>query len=264
MKIKKESKKSIGENRDYRPGTSLASSNETEAYKRLAELLTKTEVPPNEVLANLQLWMPRSALSRTLFMYEIYTKQLHTHGQIFEFGVRWGQNLALLTTLRTILEPHNLTRRVIGFDTFSGFPSVSAEDGNAAAVVQGAMSVAPSHESALSELLTLHERLAPRANIKKFELVKGDVRETLPTWLEAHPETLISMAYFDLDLYEPTKVCLELIQPYLAENSILAFDELASVEFPGETRALREVFGSKGYKIMRCPISPYQSYATLT
>lgn len=251
-------------NRDFQPGGSLASSDEIQAYKRLAELLYKTEVPQNEILANLQLWMPRSALSRTLFMYEIYTKQIHTHGQILEFGVRWGQNLALLTTLRSILEPHNLTRRVIGFDTFSGFPSVSSQDGNAAAVAKGAMNVAPEYDKSLTDLLTVHEKLAPRANVKKFELVKGDVRETLPVWLEAHPETLISMAYFDLDLYEPTKICLELIKPYLSENSILAFDELASEEFPGETRALREVFGSTGYKIIRSPISAYQSYAILS
>ena len=47
-----------------------------------------------------------------------------------EFGVRWGRNMSLYTSLRHIYEPYNSSREIIGFDTFEGFPSVDPKDGN--------------------------------------------------------------------------------------------------------------------------------------
>ena len=61
-------------------------------------------------------------------------------------------------------------------------------------------------------------------------------------------------------LYEPTKKCLEAIKPHLVRGSILAMDELNSDEFPGETIALREVFGLDKYKIVRSRFLPDRSY----
>lgn len=120
--------------------------------------------------------------------------------------------------------------------------------------------MSPDYESYLGELLTTHEQLAPRSHIKKHLLAKGNVMETLPAYLAAHPETIIALAYFDLDLYESTKKCLELIRPHLAKNSIVGFDELALEEFPGETKALQEAWGISNFEIIRDPISPQQSY----
>lgn len=86
---------------------------------------------------------------------------------------------------------------------------------------------------------------------------------TLPAYLERHPETIVALAYFDFDLFEPTKKCLELIKPYLVKNSIVGFDELVLGEFPGETQALREAWGLSNLEIRRDPISPQQSYLVM-
>ena len=193
-------------------------------------------------------------------MHTLYLKALTTHGVMVEFGVRWGQNMVLLTTFRNIYEPYNLSRKIIGFDTFEGFPSVSAQDGSSHAAQVGGLSVTPDYETYLEELLSTHEQLGPRSHIKKHELVKGDVMQTLPAYLASHPETIIALAYFDLDLYEPTKKCLELIKPHLAKNSVVGFDELVLEEFPGETQALREAWGFSNFEIIRDPTSPQQSY----
>ena len=37
---------------------------------------------------------------------------------------------------------------------------------------------------------------------------------------------MVSFVFFDMDTYEPTKKCLEVIKPYLTKGSIVAFDEL--------------------------------------
>jgi hypothetical protein len=42
-------------------------------------------------------------------------------------------------------------------------------------------------------------------HIRRTLIVQGDVRETLPRYLADNPHTVIALAYFDLDLYEPTR-----------------------------------------------------------
>ncbi len=46
-----------------------------------------------------------------------------------EFGTRWGQNLSIFSNLRTLYEPTHYHRKIIGFDTFSGFVDVAPQDG---------------------------------------------------------------------------------------------------------------------------------------
>ncbi len=245
------------------PAKSYATFDERQAYDTLLELMRRSPIPDKEILANLELFHSRVTFARMLFMYKIYLKALHTHGVIMEFGVRWGRNMALFTNFRNMHEPYNLSRRIIGFDTFEGFPRVAGQDGSAEAIRPGALSVAPGYESYLGALLAAYEQLAPRSHIKKHEVIKGDVLETLPAYLGKHPETIIALAYFGLDLYEPTKKCLELIRPHLATNSVVGFDELALEEFPGETQALKEAWGLTNLEIIRDPIFPQQSYVVL-
>jgi hypothetical protein len=246
--------------RTIRAAETYASPEEIQAYRKLLEMSRRSPIPDSEILANLGLFNVRGSFAHMLFMHTLYLKALNTHGVVMEFGVRWGKNMALLTTFRNIYEPYNLSRKIIGFDTFEGFPSVSTQDGSSHAVHVGGLSVTPHYEAYLGELLSAHEQLGPRSHIKKHELVKGDVTQTLPAYLASHPETIIALAYFDLDLYEPTKTCLELIKPYLAKNSVVGFDELVLQEFPGETQALREAWGFSNFEIIRDPISPQQSY----
>ena len=105
-----------------------------------------------------------------------------------------------------------------------------------------------------------HNNNSPIAHKKKHELVQGDATHELPAYLDRNPQTIIALAYFDFDIYEPTKVCLEAILPYLTRGSIIAFDELNVPEFPGETVALREVLGSSKYAIRRDSSAPLTSY----
>lgn len=242
------------------PAKSYASAQEIQAYRKLLTMSRRSPIPDTEALANLGLFHDRFSFARMQFLYNLYLKALTTHGVIMDFGVRWGQNMALFTTFRTLHEPYNLNRKIVGFDTFTGFPRVSARDGSSPAVQAGALSVTPRYKTYLEELLSAHERLGPRGHVKKHELVKGDVIKTLPVYLTDHPETIIALAYFDLDLYEPTKRCLEFIRPYLTKNSVIGFDQLASGEFPGETQALRDAWGLSDIKIIQDPAFPHQSY----
>ena len=225
----------------------------------LSELMAETPIPSEELLHNIPLFCDRRVISRILFINEIYQHALKLHGNIFEFGVRYGQNLSLFISLRGIYEPFNHNRHIAGFDTFSGFTEISAEkDGKL--FNAGDYSVPANYETFLESVLQTHEKMAPVESIKKFELIKGDVSETLPAYLLQHPETIISLAYFDMDVYKPTRDCLELIKPYLTKGSCIAFDELNDANWPGETIALREVFGTHNFSIIHSQFRSTAAY----
>ena len=241
----------------------LASSSEVGAYQTLVQMLLESPIPPTQLLGNLSLFLTRSSLSQILFLSNLYEQILSVHGVVMEFGVRWGRNLSLFTSLRNIFEPHNYGRRVIGFDTFEGFPVLSEKDGQNEAIQVGRLSVSARHEEWLAKLLQTQESLAPRGHLQKFSLIKGDVEQTLSKYLADHPETIIALAYFDMDLYRPTRAALEAVLPYLVKGSILGFDELCLEEYPGETTAFREVVGRLNGRLRRSPLSGHQSYIVI-
>lgn len=249
---------------DATGGSILRRTNASEGEKSLradfVELFENCPIPRDELLGNLGLFLNRQTLGRILFMAEMYKQIVNVHGVVMEFGVRWGQNLALFEALRGMYEPFNHSRRIVGFDTWEGFPSVHAADGDADDIEVGGLGVTQAYEQYLDAILDYHEQESPIAHMKKYELVKGDAVHTLSDYLEAHPETIVSLAYFDMDLYEPTRDCLELLKPYFTRGSVIGFDELNCIEYPGETIALREVFGTDRFRIVRSPLNPHPSY----
>ena len=213
----------------------------------LLELLRKCPIPDMEFLDNVALFLDRRMLSRFLFINEMYQRILEIHGYVIELGVRYGQNLSLFTSLRGIYEPFNHNRKIIGFDTFKGFPVIDKiKDKN---VKTGEFSVPEKYEQFLSTVLSVHENMAPIESIKKFDLIKGDVSKTVKKYFTEHRETIIALAYFDFDIYEPTKDCLEAIVPYLSKGAVIGFDEINVPDWPGETEALREVLGTNNFTI---------------
>ena len=159
-------------------------------------------------------------------MIELYKKIIGSHGDIFEFGTRWGRNISLFITLRGIFEPYNHTRKVVAFDTFSGFNKIENEDGDHESLKIGAFSVSDNYFNYFSQLLEIKEKELPINHIKKFHIIKGDVSKTTSSYINEHPQTIIALACFDLDLYKPTKDALREILPRMNKGGIIMFDEL--------------------------------------
>lgn len=238
----------------------LSSSGEKDLFAELISLFKSSQLPDDEILPNLGLFLTSKNLSRILFFYEIYKRIVNTHGIIAEFGVRWGQTLSIMSALRGIFEPFNRHRKIVGFDTFEGFKGISEKDGDLCRCSDGSFSVAQDYEKYLAKILSIQEGLNPIPHLKKYELVKGDATETIGAYLQKHPETIISLAILDFDIYTPTKAALEAIKPHLCKGSILVFDELCDDIFPGETIALNEVFGLNNVRIQRLPMTARISF----
>ncbi len=214
----------------------------------LHEMMLNAPIPQEELFNNIGLFVDRRILSRFLFINELYQLVVPIHGSIFEFGVRYGQNIGLLTSLRGIYEPYNHNRKIVGFDTWEGFEGTDDQK-DTPRWQAGDFGVPENYEAYLEKVIDVHEQMAPIPGIKKHEFIKGDASLTIDGYLKEHPETIISMAYFDFDIYKPTKVCLEAILPYLSKGAVIAFDEINVADFPGETQALREVLGTGNFRI---------------
>ena len=235
-------------------------STERHRRKRFLDLFRNCPIPDDEILMNLGLFLTPQTLSRILLMDFLYRQIIEVQGIIVEFGCRWGQSLSLFSALRGIYEPFNRMRKIVGFDTFTGFPGTSDKDGANCMVVEKNYSVTSDYDLYLNTIMDCQEKESPLSHLKKYEIVKGDAIVQIEQYLTTNPETIIALAYFDLDLYEPTLKCLTAIRDRLTRGSVIGFDELNEHVFPGETLALKEVFGLERYSIRRFPHNVRASY----
>lgn len=219
--------------------------------------------PWHHKLENFPKYVRRQNLTRFLALYEIYKRILPIKGSIVECGVFRGFGIMTWAKLSAILEPVNLTRRIYGFDSFAGFPSLSDPDRveSSASIREGQL-FADSEEELL-QLLSINDSTRFLGHIPKARLIKGDATQTIPQFIHDTPHLLISLLFMDFDLYEPTKVALEHLVPRMPKGAILAFDELDNPLWPGETLAMLEQCGAGNLRLQRLEFDPYISFAVI-
>ena len=207
----------------------------------------------------------RQSITKLLARYEVFKQQLEVNGSIVEMGVQAGTSLMSWAHFSTILEPVNYLRKIIGFDTFEGFPSVDEKDlrGTSEHLKQGGFEGQGDLYTDLQKSIELFDANRLMNHIPKVELVKGDIAKTLPEYLEKNPHLVVSLLHLDADLYEPTKVTLELLLPRMPKGAIILFDELNMDLFPGETLAAMETVGIPNMKLKRFPFATSMSYAVI-
>ena len=224
----------------------LRNDNNTDTYNQaLSALLVEFSdlskyIEGSELLDNLGLFVTPKERRREFFWYEVY-RLLEGHpGSIGQFGVRWGRELALFDSLRSIFEPYNHSRKILAFDTFSGYTSITENDGEAKQIVEGNLSTFGGYANRLRKLLEIRQELSVNPHIQKFELFEGPVDETLQTFLDNNPEIVFSLVHLDFNLYQPTKYVLERLSTHTIKGTIFVFDELCCPALPGETIAFKE------------------------
>lgn len=246
------------------PVSQTASAPSTAANRQqLIELFRARQISDEELMVNLALYMRSGALARLLFINELYQKIVDLPGAVIEFGVWWGQNLVLFENMRAVYEPYNHARRIVGFDTFTGYEGIGEADTRSEIIAEGVYGVPSGYEAYLTSLMEFHRQENVLPHIRKYELVKGDASQTSKAYFDSHPEALVALAFFDMALYEPTKGALEAIRPRLVPGSIIAFDELNNQDYPGETQAALEVLDLKDFTVHRSRFLPDRTYFTL-
>ena len=191
-----------------------------------------------EYIDQFALYAGTHTIGNKLFTYDLFRRSVGVPGDIVEFGCWKGANLMYLAKLKSLLEPH-APKKLYGFDNFSGLPEAGSEDGDYANKQVGRYH---GSEGVLRSAISLFEF------DNAIELVVGDARETIPPFRDAHKEMIISFAWLDFDLYEPTRVALDFLEDCISVGGVIVFDEACTQGWPGETLAMKEFLKTSKHK----------------
>ena len=175
---------------------------------------------------------PPSRIGKLLSQYELYKKISHLPGDIVELGVYKAASLIRLATFRELIENES-SRKIVGFDAFGSFPREGLSKDEDLAFIE-------KFEQAGGDGLSEEEveSVLERKGFGNFALQKGDIFESLPSYLKKFPATRISLLHLDLDVKEPTLFALELLWDRVVVGGLIVVDDFGAVS--GATDAVEE------------------------
>ena len=235
---------------------------ETESAAAVARIFEQCPDTIQVKLESFTKYVRRQHLKRFLALYEVFKLAMPVKGSVVECGVFRGFGLMAWAKLSAMLEPENLTRRIYGFDTFEGFPSVREQDRSAFTDARTGDLCSNSYDE-LNELIREYDRDRFLGHVPKVELIRGDITRTVPHFAASHPHLVVSLLYLDADMYEPTKVALETFLPRMPKGAVVVFDELDNPIWPGETAAAIDAIGLRNLSLRRLDWDPYIAFAVL-
>ena len=182
--------------------------------------------------------------------YELYKSIINLPGQVVECGVFKGASFIRFCTFREVLEsPYS--RKIIGFDAFGKFPQQeNVED----------QSFVEKFEGTAGQGISIHEleEVLAHKKFQNYELIQGDITQTIPDYVANHPELKISLLHIDVDVYQPSVTILNHLFDRVVSGGLLVFDDFATVS--GETKAIDEFFVGKDSIIEKLSLSHIPSY----
>jgi len=235
---------------------------EKEVGKKLEQIFLSCPHSVEIKLENFTKYIKRQTLTRLLALYEIFKKSLCVKGSIIECGVFRGFGLMAWANMSAILEPANLTRRIYGFDTFEGFPSLQKEDKSKYCKIDPGCLSSDSFDE-LDELIKIYDSNRFLGHVNKVQLIKGEAAKSIPEFIKNNQHLVVSLLFLDFDLFEPTRIAIKNFYPRMPKGSIIAFDELDNPIWPGEAMALLETIGINSLRIERLDFDPYIGYAII-
>jgi len=197
---------------------------------------------------------PLKRFAKALAQYELYKSIVHLPGNIIECGVLKGASLIRFLTFREIMESL-YSRKIVGFDTFDRFPH---QDDKVDQKFIDQFESAAGRGISKAELAKVLEH----KGFGNYELIEGDVSETIPEYVALHPELKISLLHIDVDVYKPSALILEHLFERVVSGGLVVFDDYSTVA--GETRAVDELISASGLHIEKLPISHVPSFVRKT
>jgi hypothetical protein len=219
-------------------------------WDRMSGIVEENHHSTAHVLSLFPTYVRRQQLTRFLAHYELFKMAVDLPGNFVEIGVYRGSSFFTWHKLMETFCATDRRRRVFGFDHFQGLSDFHAKDG-AYDAKDGKVPGGFDTQAVRSELLSLinlhnDDNLIPGA--PRSHLIEGDVKQTLPRFLEDQPGLRISLLHLDADLYEPTLAALEYLWPRVVNGGVVVFDEYGLMPWEGESRAADEYFDRIGYK----------------
>ena len=172
-------------------------------------------------------------LRKFLAKNELFKLCIDLPGDIVELGVFKGIGFMQLLKMLEIYSPAT-NKKVIGFDLFDE-TNFNEDLDNKQLKNYYKFCDVNSNGIKKEDILKYIDKL-PLANYNnkktlfekiKYQLVKGDVCETIPKYLKDNPGLRISLLYCDMDIEKPTYQSLINLYPRIVKGGIIIFDEYA-------------------------------------
>ena len=215
----------------------------------------------SETEFNLQ--MSEERLAKLLIHYEAFKLVKNLKGSIVECGIFKGTSFVRFAILRSLFKKNN--SRLVGFDHFSSkYPktSYSNEMNIRKSFIRGAGS-----SSISSEQL---KKIFKKKKIGNFELVKGNVLNTIPIYIKKNRNLKICLLNIDIDFVESTQCVLENLYDKVVKGGIIIFDnymgdigkKTSKIFYQGETNIINKFLKKRKKKVIFSKLFIRPSYIT--
>ena len=176
-------------------------------------------------------------LQKLFARQQLFLKTVDLPGVIIDAGVFKGTSTLLFAHLLRIYSPHS-RKRVVGFDTFEGeFKSATQFEADRA------IEFMAHYKTGMDAFLT--SVLEEQGLSQYCELVKGDISQSLPAYLERNRGLRVSLLHLDLDVFKPTYDVLTHVWDVMVPGGVVVFDEYG-IEGWGESDAVSKFFSERG------------------
>jgi len=227
-------------NNELHQGSKLSNTNQLNKEQETLSYFNEGYGSTSDKLNSFARFKSRQVLAKDLCYYEMFKITQGIVGNIIECGVYFGNGIFNYANLSAALEPYNYQSKIIGFDTFEGAAGESEKDAKGLIKLGDGDYESDSYED-LQRAIEIFDIDRPVNHISKIELIKGDIRQTAPNYLEENPQTIVRILQLTMNLYEPTKMALEQFYPKIPKGGIVMINALNYVS--GATQALDEVVG---------------------
>lgn len=228
-------------------------------WSDLTSVIESNNHSPRHLLELWPAYVRRIHFGRFIAHYELFKQVIDLPGCVVECGVFRGSSFFTWSKLMETFVPNDRSRKVFGFDSFSGLTDFNEKDGQMDerhGKVKGGWSANAVRDEVLKLTeITNNDNLIP--GVERCRLIEGNIKETIPHFIETNPGLRISLLYLDMDLYEPTKVALEHLYDRVVPGGIVAFDEYGLMPWEGESTAVEEFMSERRlkYKLKKFPFS---------
>lgn len=205
--------------------------------------------------------------------FELFPKIIAVPGVVAEFGVAKGNSLI---TSGLILKSLNSDKKILGFDTFSGFPKYSKEDElenfkflfdhgrittthyskitknidyiEARGSSLGVNELSNSRDFSDTSISLVQNKIKFFELEDKIDLISGDFTNNL---LPNFGQLVFSIILIDSDLYESYAKILPVLWERLSPGGYIYLDEYYSLKFPGPKIAVDDFVAKYGANLIR-------------
>lgn len=178
-------------------------------YQKIINFKKEFKFTDFDLITNYGLFSGDTNLFKTLTIFDLISKISNVKGDIIELGIHKG-NTSLL--IKKILSIFKIKKKLYLLDHFKGLVHYNKEDTKLSEKFKG-------------QYIGSKKQIEKFLNFFKFKNVKIIDKDATTLKPGFFKNKKFSLAYFDMDLYEPTLRALESIDKNISVGGIIVFDE---------------------------------------